>query len=133
MEKRVINPPTLFDSRPSGFSQIVTVIGGTTIYISGQVAWDTERKFTATSFREEVWQAYGNLEVALEAAGATLDDVVSLRIYFVDYDDDKGAVHQEAMLHFFDNERPPTSNWIGVAALASPIFSIEIEAVAVIE
>jgi len=40
---------------------------------------------------------------------------------------------REALLGFFAAENLPTSTWIGVSALASKDFLIEIEAVAVLE
>jgi hypothetical protein len=43
MPKEHINPDTLFPSLPHGFSQVIAMRGGKTLYISGQTAWDAER------------------------------------------------------------------------------------------
>jgi len=39
-----VNPDTLFPSLSHGFSQIVTAQGGKTVYLSGQTAWDAEKR-----------------------------------------------------------------------------------------
>ena len=44
MPKEPINPDTLFPRVPHGFSQVIATRGGKTIYISGQTAWDAEKK-----------------------------------------------------------------------------------------
>jgi enamine deaminase RidA (YjgF/YER057c/UK114 family) len=44
MPKAHINPTSLFPSLQHGFSQIVTAQGGKTVYISGQTAWDAEKR-----------------------------------------------------------------------------------------
>ncbi len=44
MPKEHISPKSLFPSVQHGFSQIVTVQGGKTVYISGQTAWDAEKQ-----------------------------------------------------------------------------------------
>jgi hypothetical protein len=44
MPKEHINPDTLFPSVAHGFSQVIATRGGKTIYISGQTAWDAEKR-----------------------------------------------------------------------------------------
>src|SRR5262249_56945334 len=70
-----------------------------------------------------------NLQIAVEAAGVKLNDVVSLRIYVVgDQSSQIGSV-REVLREFFSGEKPPTSTWLGVASLAvkdfgSPVFPV---------
>ena len=134
MPKEYINPTTLFPSVPLGFSQIVSTQGGRTVYISGQTAWNAERQIVGgTNLGAQARQALRNLQTAIEEAGGTLTDVVSLRIYVVNYKRADAGLIGDAFGEFFSSERPPASTWIGVASLAVEDFLIEIEAIAVIE
>ena len=134
MPKEHINPKSLFPSVQHGFSQIVTARGGKTVYISGQTAWDAEKRIIGgKNLGEQTRQALRNIRTAVEAAGGNLTDVVSVRIYFVNYNPlDAGQVG-EAFREFFPRECPPASTWIGVSSLAVEDFLIEIEAIAVVE
>ena len=78
-------------------------------------------------------QALENLEIAVRAAGGTRTDIVSLRLYIVGEHIHNARSVREALLGFFPAENLPTSTWIGVSALASKDFLIEIEAVVVLE
>jgi enamine deaminase RidA (YjgF/YER057c/UK114 family) len=134
MPKEHINPKSLFPSVQHGFSQIVTARGGKTVYISGQTAWDAEKQIIGgKNLGEQTRQALRNIRTAVEAAGGTLTDIVSMRIYVVNYNPlDAGPVG-EAFREFFPGECPPASTWIGVSSLAVDDFLIEIEAIAVVE
>lgn len=133
MSKTHLNPPELFDSRQHGFSQIVVAQGRTTIYLSGQVGWDAEKQIGAPGdLAAQTRRTFENIETALRAAGGTRDDIVSLRIYIVGEHIHNGGPVSAALRSFFHPERLPASTWIGVPALASPDFLIEVEAVAVL-
>ena len=131
--KEHINPPSLFPSLQYGFSQIVTAQGGKTVYISGQTAWDANKQIVGgMDLCGQTRQALRNVRTAVEAVGGTMADVVSLRIYVVNYKpEDAGAVG-EALREFFPAEAPPASTWLGVTSLAVRDFLIEIEAIAVV-
>jgi enamine deaminase RidA (YjgF/YER057c/UK114 family) len=134
MSKEHINPTSLFSSVPFGFSQIVMAQGGRTVYISGQTAWDAEKQIVGgQNLGAQARQSLRNIQTAIVAAGGTLADVVSLRIYVVNYKRADAGPIGEALREFFSAERPPASTWIGVASLAVEDFLIEIEAIAVID
>ncbi len=133
MRSTRINPPTLWDSAPVGFSQVVVAAGRRTVYCSGQVAWDTERQIGSDDLGEQARLALINVERAVTAAGGTLRDVVSLRIYIVGDHIRHTAPLREALLAAFDDDARPAMTWIGVAALANPDFIVEIEATAVLD
>lgn len=133
MSKHVINPPELFDSVQFGFSQIVvSPAGGRLVHMSGQVAWDEQRAIVGRGdLRAQVMQSLRNVETGLRLAGATLADVVALRIYIkYSHMGESGAV-REGLQQFFGAE-PPCATWIGVPGLASEEFLVEIEPVAVV-
>lgn len=133
MTKEHLNPGTLFPSVQHGFSQIVTSQGGKTIYISGQTAWDSEKRIVGgMNLAEQTRQALQNIRIAVETAGGTLADVVSVRIYIVRYKPEDAGPVGEVFREFFAGE-PPASTLIGVSSLAVEDFMIEIEAIAVVE
>ena len=133
MPKEYLNPNSLFPSLPHGFSQVVIASGRKMVFISGQTAWDARKNIVGgDSVLEQARQVFRNLEKAMEAAGGTLKDVVTLRIYVVDYQAESATAVGTALREFF-SQYPPTSTWIGVSALAVPEFLIEIEATAVLD
>jgi len=108
MPKEHINPNTLFPSVPHGFSQVIATGGGKTIYISGQTAWDSEKRLVGgNSLAKQAKQALQNVRHAVEAAGGSLADVVALRLYVVNYRpadaNSLGGVFRE----FFPGVHPP--------------------------
>jgi enamine deaminase RidA (YjgF/YER057c/UK114 family) len=132
--KESINPRSVFRSLDHGFSQAVAASGRRTLYVSGQTAWDSQKQLAGGADLEgQARQALANLQAVVEAAGGTLADVVSLRIYIVDYRPEKAAAVGGAFKQFFSGEVKPACTWIGVAALADPGFLIEVEATAVFD
>ena len=134
MARSFVNPPSLFESVPHGFSQAVVASGSRTVHISGQTAWDAGRHILGgRDLAAQARHALENLRIAMRACGGELSDVVSLRIYVVDYDLSKAAAVGDALREFFPETARPASTWVGVAALARPEFLIEIEAVGVLD
>ncbi|MGA2416713.1 MAG: RidA family protein [Candidatus Sulfotelmatobacter sp.] len=134
MSKTYLNPPDLFPSQQYGFSQGVATLGKTTVYVSGQVGWNAIQQITnPADLGIQARQALENIEVAVAAAGGSRTDIVSLRLYIVGDHIHNALSVREALRGFFPAENLPTSTWIGVSALASKDFLIEIEAVAVLE
>ena len=134
MSKEAINPGGVFRSLEHGFSQGVAARGTRALYLSGQVAWDAEKRLVGGGDLEaQAMRAFANVQAVVEAAGGTLADVVSLRIYIVDYRPEKAPAVSRALRHFFTEDVKPASTWIGVAALADPSFLIEVEATAVLD
>jgi enamine deaminase RidA (YjgF/YER057c/UK114 family) len=132
VHKRHISPPGLFSTQRLGFTHIVTSSPGTTIHISGQTAWNSDRQIVGgADLRLQAEQSFRNLRTALEAAGAAPSDVVFVRLYIVNYRSEHAAV-LSPMLEAFFGESPPASTWVGVQSLAVPDFLIEIEATAVV-
>jgi enamine deaminase RidA (YjgF/YER057c/UK114 family) len=131
MTRQAINPDTLFNSVQYGFSQITVGTGSRIVTISGQVAWNAEGHMAAAGdLKAQTIQSLANLDIAIQAAGGTLDNILSLRLYVVAMYLDT-AVIREALAAVFPTD-PPTATWIGVQRLANKDFLIEIEALAVL-
>ena len=132
MEKSALNPSTLPPA--PGYSQIVKVSGGTTIYIAGQVAWDEEGQLVGEGdLEKQAHQVFTNLVTALAEAGATPSDLVKVGIYVVDHDMDKLKVIRRVRDQVFNVDPPPASTLLGVERLALPDLLIEVDAIAVVE
>ena len=132
MEKKFINPQTL--STPRGYTHVVTTQGGKTIFVSGQVAFDTKGEIVGKGdLRVQARQAYENLKAALAAAGAAPADVVKINTYVVNYKPENIAAIRETRGQVFSSENPSASTLVGVQALALDGLLIEVEAIAIIE
>ena len=134
MTKQQINTPMVFKSMEHGFPQAVVTTGTKTLYVSGQVAWDAQRRLVGGADLEaQARQAFLNLRSVVEASGAALSDVVSLRIYVVNYKVESAVAIGSIFREFFSRDAAPATTWVGVAALADPSFLIELEATAVLD
>ncbi|NJK49574.1 RidA family protein [Candidatus Gracilibacteria bacterium] len=134
MPKECVNPESLFSGLKYGFSQIVTSGGGRTVYLSGQTPFNAQEQIIGTTRSEQMRQCLRNIQSAMEAIGGSLKDIVSLRIYMVNYDPDTEIdVIADGLKEFFADGNSPATTWIGISSLAVKGFSIEIEATAVLE
>lgn len=133
MKRQHLNPRSLPDWRDT-FSQIVVVESGPTrtITISGQVAVDGENRIVGRGdLSAQAEKSFSNLVLALDAAGATPDDVVRLGIYVKDYRPAHAEIIRGALGRVFTPDRLPASTWLGVSSLAIDGLMIEVEATAI--
>lgn len=131
MTRETINPDALYVSVEYGFSHAVKSDGNITIRCAGQVAWDKEYNVVgAGDVGAQARQVLANLKIVLEAAGATVGDVVRLRTYVVNHNPALIEPIGQALGEFYGEVMPAANTWIGVQALALPDFLIEIEATA---
>ena len=125
-------PPKGLLQNPA-FSQVVVASGSRTIYVAGQVSIDERGAVVgAGDLGAQTTQVMRNVGLALAAAGAKFSDVVKITTYAVNYKPADRAVIGKARSPFFAGGPPPASTLVGVSALASPEWLIEIEAVAVV-
>jgi enamine deaminase RidA (YjgF/YER057c/UK114 family) len=126
---RFINPETMH--RPTGYTHVVEVLSGRPVYISGQVALDATGSLVGPGdIRAQARQVFDNLRAAVQAVGATLDQVVKLNYYVVDAT--RMPVIREVRDEYLDPERLPASTAVEVRRLVRDDLLIEVEAVAVI-
>ena len=131
MKRKAINPQTMYQSVPFGFSHAVEQNGGRTLHLAGQVAWNGEGQLVGEGdLIAQTRQALANLREVLAAAGATPADIVRLRTYVVNHSPDKLGPVTEEIVAFYDGATPAANTFLGVQALALPDFLIEIEATA---
>ena len=126
---RFTNPAAL--SQPRGYSHVVEVTGGKTIYIAGQVALDSAGKLVgAGDIRAQAQQVFANLKAALESVGASFENVVKINIYLSDAA--QIVVVREVRNQFINADHPPVSTALQVGGFVVNGLLIEIDAVAVI-
>src|SRR5256885_10192439 len=82
MTKEIFSPATL--PPPTGYSHVAKVSKGTLVYVAGQVSADASGKLVGEgNFEAQAEQVFKNLKIAVEAAGATMTDIVKMNIYLV--------------------------------------------------
>lgn len=126
---RFINPPTM--PTPVGYTHVVEVSSGKTVYISGQVALDTSGNVVGPGdLRAQTHQVFANLKAGLEAVGADLTHVVKFTFFALDIS--QLQIIRDVRDQYVNLEHPPASSAVEVRRLAREEFLIEIEAIAVI-
>ena len=131
MQRKVLNPPTVFNSLQYGFSQAMEVRDGRRILLSGQVGVDADERTVGPGIAEQTATALDNIEKVLAAAGGDLSHVIMLRLYIVESARDQQEPIAAALRERFPSN-PPPSSWIIVSGLSLPEWLIEIEAEALI-
>src|SRR5215510_9029713 len=127
---RRLNPPEL--GTPPGYSQIVDVAARRLIFIAGQTALDRDGNLVGKGdIAAQAEQVFGNLGIALQAAGCSAANLVKLTVFLRNMD--HLAAYREARNRFFAVVTPPAApaiTLVEVSRLYGADFLIEIEAIA---
>jgi enamine deaminase RidA (YjgF/YER057c/UK114 family) len=116
----IVNPPEL--PEPVGFAH--AVVAGKTVYLGGQTG-------EGATLVEQFDSAAARLVTALQAAGATPNDLVSLVVYTTEIDEYRASTRELGEVwrrHF--GKRYPAMALLGVAALMEPDAKVELMGVA---
>ena len=127
-KRQPINPPgteAMYDA--FHFSQATRV--GDMIWVSGQVGIDSTMT-PGKDMAEQASLAFGNIKAILEAAGATMADVVEIMTFHTDLRGEMDAF--AAVKDAFLPDRYPSWSAVGVTQLAMPELKIEVRAVAIV-
>jgi reactive intermediate/imine deaminase len=123
------NPDALV--KPTGYTHVVEVAGGRTLYISGQVALDRTGAVVGKGDLEaQTRQVFENLKSALAASGAGFEHVVKITVFMTDVS--QLQTFRAVRDRYFTGALP-ASSLVQVSRLFRPELLIEIEAVAVVE
>lgn len=118
--------------RPSGYAHGVLARGTETLFLSGQVGWNSNRIFETADFVAQVQQALKNIRSILEAGGAGPEHVTRLtwyltaREHYIDNLREIGVAYRTIMGRHF-----PAMSVVQVTALVEEEALVEIEATAV--
>ncbi len=119
-------PPTL-PTPAAAYSQAVR--SGSIVATAGQIAFDVDGNVVGEGdIGAQTRQTLANVRGALEAAGASLDDVIKTTVFLADMSDYRGM--NEVYNEVFGDSAPARSTV--QAALVRPALLVEIEALAVV-
>jgi enamine deaminase RidA (YjgF/YER057c/UK114 family) len=131
MEKRFVNPPGVAAS--PAYTHAVSVSGGRTIFVSGQVSLDEKGNLVGSNdLRAQTKQVFENLSRTLAASGARFEDVVKVTYYVVGYRPEQLPAIREVRSEYLSRTHPPASTLVGVESLFMDGVLIEVEAIAVV-
>jgi len=117
---------------PKGYANGTLASGSETIYIGGQIGWNSQFIFETTDFLGQLKQALENVSAVLSAAGASPENMVRMTWYITDkraYTDNLravGQIYREVMGKNF-----PAMSVVQVVALMEDDALLEIEVTAV--
>ena len=125
-------PTVRFINRAAaGYSHLVEVRGGRTLYLAGQLALDVEGRLVGEGdFKAQIKQVFANLSARLQEAGASFKDVVKLNYYLTDASNLPAL--RAARDSYVNQEAPPASTLVVVKQLVRPEYLCEVEAIAVV-
>lgn len=131
MQRQNIQPGALATRVVDGhvlYSHVVVAEGKRMIFVAGQLARDSQGNVVGKGdMRVQLRQVGENIKAALEAAGASLNDLVKTTTYVTDIE--AFFKHVDVRMEYFAAALP-TSTTVEVRRLAHPDFLVEIEAMA---
>src|SRR3569832_1949417 len=128
----IINPSEL--APPIGFSHTITTSGGKTVYLAGQVSFDSSGVIIHKGdLVKQFAQVLQNLDIAIRAAGGAMTDIVKMTLYVRDKKNyaaklkEIGKIYQSYFVKYF-----PTMTLVEVSSLFEDDALLEIEGIAVV-
>ncbi|NNG01742.1 MAG: RidA family protein [Desulfobacteraceae bacterium] len=131
MSVKYLNPDRLHEN--PAFSQVVTTEGNArTVYVGGQNSVSPSGEVVGKGdMRQQASQVFKNLEIALSAADARIENVIKWNVYVVQ-DQPPHPAFEEFQRVWGNRPNPPLVTVLFVAGLANPDFLLEIDAIAVV-
>jgi enamine deaminase RidA (YjgF/YER057c/UK114 family) len=127
--RELVNPPELHPA--PGFSHIAIATGTKVVHLAGQVALDQQFGLVGgDDLGEQTKAAMRNVEVALQAAGASWNDIVRRTIYTVhptEFETITAAIDEVT-----GGAEHPAQTIVGITGLAVRGLLIEIECTAIV-
>ena len=135
IKREKIQPQGLHIAMRAGhpaYTHVVTVSGtGKMVFVAGQLARDANGNCVGKGdMRAQIQQVGENNNACLDAAAASLADIVKTNTFVTDYEE--FSKHGDMRRRYF-GPATPTSTTVQISRLADPDAMIEIEAVAVID
>jgi enamine deaminase RidA (YjgF/YER057c/UK114 family) len=128
---KMLQPPGW--AKPKGFSNGVAVKGGTTVYVAGQVAFDSRNVIQESTFAGQFQQTLRNTLAVLAQAGARPEHIVRMTWYVTDKREYLGAIKEVgAAWRELMGRHYPAMAVVQVGALIEDAAKVEIETTAVV-
>ena len=130
MKKTYLNPPD--SPTPKSYHHVVTTEPGRIIFLSGQVAFDSNRNIIGKNdVVAQTRQAMQNLKAAVETGGGHITDIVQITTHVVDYDSAQLDDITGTIAEFFVPNCLPTNTLVGIVSLSTKGLLVEIGGIAV--
>ncbi|WED43129.1 Rid family hydrolase [Legionella cardiaca] len=126
MEKKLVPVDDVYNYDYLGFTNCVSYNG--VIYVTGQAGIDAKGNLVGPGIKEQSVKTFENIQIVLQAAGATLADILAMTCFIVDIEKngpDFFATRAQMMpvISF-------TSASIGISKLAMPGLLVEVQCTA---
>ena len=128
---QILQPPGW--AKPKGYSNGIAVKGGTTVFVAGQVAFNSQGVIEQQSFAVQFRQTLQNTIAVLAEAGAKPEHIVRMTWYILDKKEylaaikEVGAAYRELLGRHY-----PAMAVVQVSGLIEDQARLEIETTAVI-
>ncbi len=128
---KILQPPGW--AKPRGYSNGIAVKGGTTVYIAGQVGFNSQGLFEEKTFQGQFRQTLKNILAVLAEAGGRPEHIVRMTWYIVDKREYLGAIKEVGIAYReLIGRHYPAMAVVQVVALVEDEARVEIETTAVI-
>ncbi|HEY6966156.1 MAG TPA: RidA family protein [Burkholderiales bacterium] len=128
---KILQPPGW--AKPKGFSNGIAVKGGTTVFVAGQVAFDSGNTIQERTFAGQFRQTLKNTLAVLAQAGARPEHIVRMTWYVTDKREYLGAIREVgAAWRDLMGRHYPAMAVVQVGALIEDAAKVEIETTAVV-
>jgi enamine deaminase RidA (YjgF/YER057c/UK114 family) len=128
---KIINPKGFPAAR--GYSNGILATGTRTVYVAGQIGWDSDGTFASDDLVHQFSRALDNVLAVVAAEGGTPRQIATMTVYVLDvaaYRDARaelGRVWRERFGQYY-----PAMTLVEVRAFVEPRARVEIQAVAVL-
>ncbi|MFY9317707.1 MAG: RidA family protein [Burkholderiales bacterium] len=128
---KILQPPGW--ATPKGYANGIAAKGGTTVFVAGQIAFDSQNIIRETTFGGQFRQTLKNTLAVLAEAGAKPEHIVRMTWYITDKREylgalkEVGAAWRELMGRYY-----PVMAVVQVGALIEDAAKVEIETTAVV-
>jgi enamine deaminase RidA (YjgF/YER057c/UK114 family) len=127
----ILQPPGW--ATPRGYSNGIAVTGGTTVFVAGQIAFNSENVIQEKTFAGQFRQTLKNTLAVLAEAGAKPEHIVRMTWYITDKKAYLGAIKEVgAAWRELIGRHYPAMAVVQVVALVEDEAKVEIETTAVI-
>jgi enamine deaminase RidA (YjgF/YER057c/UK114 family) len=128
---KILQPPGW--AAPRGYSNGIAVKGGTTVFVAGQIAFNSENVIQEKTFAGQFRQTLKNTLAVLAEAGGRPEHIVRMTWYIVDKKEYLGAIKEVgAAYRELIGRHYPAMAVVQVVALMEDQAKVEIETTAVV-
>ena len=128
---QILQPPGW--AKPRGFSNGIAVKGGTTVFVAGQIAFNSKGVIEEKSFSGQFRQTLQNTIAVLAEAGAKPEHIVRMTWYILDKKEYLGAIREVgAAYRELIGRHYPAMAVVQVSGLVEDEARLEIETTAVV-